>query len=338
MGKRSLLWLRRSRFWKAKTTLDLIVDLWERGTWPLLRAILLWRLSGEGGQPVPAEGPAVASQPRLPRAEPPPRPSRQADAAGVPKVIFQTWKVRRPLPANYHYWSRSFAAHNPGYRYFLWDDTDNREFIAAEFPWFLSCYDSFPREIFRADMVRACFLYRFGGLYVDLDTECLRPVDEALSDGDVILGTMGPDPEFNHSIPNAIMASKPRQLFWLLAIANAMERAGRCATPDDFLKLPEYFTASILIYDCVGQYQSMSEQEVRTYLGSRLPKSVPVEDAVAGRLKLLPSQVWYPINWNNLWQQRFRRDHLKRRTLLTPNQVKALFPASHMVTYWTHSW
>lgn len=73
-------------------------------------------------------------------------------------------------------------------------------------------------------------------------------------------------------------------------------------------------------------------------MGSRLPKSVPVEDAVAGRLKLLPSQVWYPINWNNLWQQRFRRDHLKRGTLLTPDQVKALFPASHMVTYWTHSW
>lgn len=305
----------------------------------MLRAILLWRLFVEGGQPpLPADGPALPSQPRLPRREPPQLPSLQTDAAGVPQVIFQTWKVRQPLPANYRYWSRSFADQNPGYRHILWDDADNREFIAAEFPWFLACYDSFPQEIFRADMVRACFLYRFGGLYVDMDTECLRPVDEALGAGDVILGTMGPDPEFNHSIPNAIMASKPRQLFWLLAIANAMERAGRCTTPDDFLKLPEFFTASILIHDCVSQYQSMSEQEVRAYVGRRLPAAVLVEEAVAGRLKLLPSHMWYPINWNNLWQQRFRRDLLKRRRLLTPEQVRALFPASHMVTYWTHSW
>jgi hypothetical protein len=334
MGKRNLLGVERSRFWKSKTALDLVLDLWERGSWPMLRSILLWRLFGGGRKaPQPPMDLAVASQPWLPRVEP-----LQYDTAIVPKVIFQTWKVRQPLPANYHYWSQSFAAHNPGHQHILWDDADNRDFIARDFPWFLSCYDSFPREIFRADMVRACFLYRFGGLYVDMDTECLRPVDEALGEGDVILGTMGSDQGFNHAIPNAIMASKPRQLFWLLAIANAIERAGLCSTPDDFLRRPEYFTASILIYDCVTQYESMSEQEVRAYVDHRLPKSAPVEDAVAGRVNLLPSHVWYPINWNNLWQQRFRRDLLKSKKVLTPERVKALFPASHMVSYWTHSW
>jgi len=292
-------------------------------------------LFGKAGallQPAPAES-AAAKEPRSARMEPP-----RGEGTAIPRVIFQTWKVRQPLPANYQYWSNSFSALNPGYLRVLWDDADNREFIAAEFPWFLPVYDSYPREIFRADMIRPFFLYIFGGIYVDLDTECLRPIDETIGDGDVILGTMGSDTEFAHSVPNAIMASKPRQLFWLLAIANAVERAGLCQVPADFIKRPEFFTACILIRDTLAQYQSMSEADVRAYISRRLPGDVPAERAVAGRVRLLPSEAWFPINWNNLWQQRFRRDLLESQRLLTPEQVRGLFPASHMVTYWTHSW
>src|SRR5690606_7924245 len=85
--------------------------------------------------------------------------------------------------------------------------------------WFLQKYDSFPAEIFRADAVRYFFLYQFGGVYADMDTECLRSLDDILKNGDVILGSMGSDLTFPHSIPNAVMASKPRQEFWLLVIS-----------------------------------------------------------------------------------------------------------------------
>ncbi len=334
MGKPSALRARRSRFWKDKTAFDLILDLTERGTWPMAKAVLRSRLFGRQGKPpaAPAES-SVASGPRPPRAEPP-----CADGTVIPRVIFQTWKVRQPLPSNYRYWSDTFPGLNPGYLRILWDDADNREFIAAAFPWFLPVYDSYPREIFRADMVRPFFLYSFGGIYVDLDTECLRPIDETIAEGDVILGTMGPDTSFAHSVPNAIMASKPRQLFWLLAIANAVERAGLCKAPADFIKRPEFFTACILIRDTLAQYQSMSEADVRAYTARRLPDTAPLDQAVAGTIRLLPSRTWFPINWNNLWQQQFRRDLLESRRLLTREQVRSLFPASHMVTYWTHSW
>src|SRR6478672_11511791 len=55
-------------------------------------------------------------------------------------------------------------------------------------------------------------------------TECLRPVVTMPFSGDVILGQMAPDLNLERSIPNAIMASKPFQLFWLVVIVLMMEK------------------------------------------------------------------------------------------------------------------
>src|ERR1039458_6411662 len=74
-------------------------------------------------------------------------PSRNSDR--IPRIIFQPWTSRHALPANYAYWRQSFVANNPGYKFFFWDDSDNRRFIAEWFPWFLARFDSYPREIFR---------------------------------------------------------------------------------------------------------------------------------------------------------------------------------------------
>ena len=58
----------------------------------------------------------------------------------------------------------------------------------------------------------------YGGIYADLDVECLKPLDEVLAEGDIVVGRMGSDFTNPHSIPNATMASKARQAFWLLPI------------------------------------------------------------------------------------------------------------------------
>ena len=102
---------------------------------------------------------------------------RPLQTVRFPRLIFQTWKSRVSMPANYARWSASLRKMNPGFAYFLWDDFDNRNFIEQYYPWFLAVYDAYPREIYRADAVRYFFLYQFGGLYADMDTECLRPVE-----------------------------------------------------------------------------------------------------------------------------------------------------------------
>ena len=142
--------------------------------------------------------------------------------AEIPRRIFQTWKVRSPLPAAFEFWSSTIKEHNKDYEYIIWDDADNKRFIAENYPWFMEKYEFYTKEIFRVDAVRYFELYHFGGFYLDLDVECLRPLDRYLTGNDVLVGRMGQDAAFPDLIPNAIMASKPRQEFWLDVISRLL--------------------------------------------------------------------------------------------------------------------
>ncbi|OPB45633.1 hypothetical protein A0O28_0078430 [Trichoderma guizhouense] len=79
-------------------------------------------------------------------------------------------------------------------------------------------------------------MYMFGGIYADLDTECLRPTFDALRSNNISLpgkleneftdessmshvamfGRMGSEQTFDHHLPNAWMAASIRHPFFLL--------------------------------------------------------------------------------------------------------------------------
>ena len=62
----------------------------------------------------------------------------------------------------------------------LWTDASSRDFIAEHYSWFLDTFDNYTYPIQRADAIRYFVLYHFGGVYIDLDIGCLRPVDPLL--------------------------------------------------------------------------------------------------------------------------------------------------------------
>ena len=64
--------------------------------------------------------------------------------------------------------------------YKLWTDAGSREFIAEHYSWFLDTFDNYTYPIQRADAIRYFVLYHYGGVYVDLDIGCLRPMDPLL--------------------------------------------------------------------------------------------------------------------------------------------------------------
>ena len=63
----------------------------------------------------------------------------------------------------------------------LWTDASSREFIAKEYPWFLDTFDGYTYPIQRADAIRYFVLYHYGGVYLDLDIGCQRPMDSLLT-------------------------------------------------------------------------------------------------------------------------------------------------------------
>ncbi len=106
----------------------------------------------------------------------------------------------------------------PNWEYHLWTDDMNRNFVHTHYPEFLYKFNTYPKDIQRADAIRYLLLYKYGGLYVDLDFECLKPEFISLLENASFMA--GKEP-YAHArrfgreyiICNALMASVPTHPF-----------------------------------------------------------------------------------------------------------------------------
>lgn len=140
----------------------------------------------------------------------------------IPKIIHQTWK-NTEIPESVLAFQQSWKVHHPNWEYRLWTDLDNRQFLQDNYPWFLEIYDSYREPICRVDAVRYFILLHYGGVFIDLDFECLQPLDEFLQDKGLVIGLEPPEhlkmPEpqvrqLSHILCPSLMASQPGHPFW----------------------------------------------------------------------------------------------------------------------------
>ena len=135
----------------------------------------------------------------------------------IPKLIHQTAKTSDISPACREYQQTVRRLH-PTWRYQLWTDVDNANFVRSEFPDFFATFEALPKNIMRADVIRYLLMYRMGGLYLDLDYEMLKPFDKL--DHDIVLpfesdGDFGPG---NDRVCNSIFAAAPGHPLFKMAI------------------------------------------------------------------------------------------------------------------------
>jgi hypothetical protein len=66
---------------------------------------------------------------------------------------------------------------NPEYEYRYMDDEEAGEFIKLEYgDEVYSFFINAPVGVMRGDMWRYLIIYKYGGVYTDLDTECIKPI------------------------------------------------------------------------------------------------------------------------------------------------------------------
>ncbi|KAA8572639.1 hypothetical protein EYC84_003238 [Monilinia fructicola] len=80
----------------------------------------------------------------------------------IPKIIHQTY-INSSIPERWKKGHQSCVDLHDDYEYKLWTDEASRAFIAAEYPWFLDTFDSYPFPIQRADSIRYFVLAHYGG-------------------------------------------------------------------------------------------------------------------------------------------------------------------------------
>jgi mannosyltransferase OCH1-like enzyme len=253
----------------------------------------------------------------------------------VSRIIFQVTRSHQELTANWKYWSETFRLNNPDYSHLLWDAKQCRRFIESKYRWFLAKYDSYPRESYRLDIIRSFLLSAYGGFYAHMDSECLKPLEGMREAGDVLLGQMGYDRDFEQSITNATMASKPKQMFWLLTIAIASEQLAQMSLRDAEWPSAEKMTGPVMLKTAVDYYVSHRRQEVVDRIKAACPElAAAVESSQFGRIHIFAPPICCPINWNNFIQSALRHRIESRKEIIKSSAARRLFPHAYVVTYW----
>ena len=92
----------------------------------------------------------------------------------IPKYIIQTSKNVNDANIN----NNSFINQNPNYEYFHYNDSSADQFVLQTMPQEIyQIYNSLPKSVLKADYFRYIVLLVKGGIYSDIDTICLRPID-----------------------------------------------------------------------------------------------------------------------------------------------------------------
>lgn len=109
---------------------------------------------------------------------------------------------------------------NPFFEIRIWNETEAHTFIETEYPWFIPTYDTYKQPIQRVDALKYFVLYHFGGVYMDLDIACRRPLEP-------LLQFPAWFPEASPlGVNNDLMASMPRHPI-LLEMTSALPRRNR---------------------------------------------------------------------------------------------------------------
>ena len=103
----------------------------------------------------------------------------------IPRVFHQIWVGQEVFPAEYRRRQGSWLAHHPGWELRFWTE---KNLPAAEELRRPEARDRLRSPWERSDLLRLDLLWRFGGVYIDADLECLRSIEPLVAGASFLIG------------------------------------------------------------------------------------------------------------------------------------------------------
>lgn len=179
---------------------------------------------------------------------------RPADAR-IPQVVHRVWLGGHKMPRELVEYGQTWRQHHPGWKFRLWRDRDLRRLVPSD------AVARARHHVELSDLLRFEVLRRYGGVYVDTDFECLRPLDPLLEGERVVLGYEKPG-----RVGSAIVASVPGHPLLVDAAQQAEKTVGLGANSAD---------------------------ATGPYLLTLLVRDYP-------DVRILPQKTFYPYGWDEL--------------------------------------
>ena len=167
-----------------------------------------------------------------------------AQGSTIPRIIHQTFYERTLSPELQANVDR-LRALNPGWEYRFYDDADIAAFIRENYPPLIWAYYQRIDSRYgaaRADLFRYLLMYKVGGVYLDIKSTAMRPLDTVLCPDDRFILSKWhlPDGEYEHrdwsttcatsraaSTSNGTSSARPA----ILSCAPCSTRSWRTSTP-----------------------------------------------------------------------------------------------------------
>ncbi|HEY0190753.1 MAG TPA: glycosyltransferase [Kofleriaceae bacterium] len=141
--------------------------------------------------------------------------------AAIPRILHQIWyQGEAALPERYRPFLDGWRRNHPGWEHRLWDEAACRALLAERYPAFLPTWEAYPLFIQRIDSIRYFLLDSFGGVYLDMDMECLKPIDPLIDGCELLLSRT-----VQYNI--AALGGVPGHRLWQRARAGLAETASR---------------------------------------------------------------------------------------------------------------
>lgn len=133
----------------------------------------------------------------------------------IPNNIWQTHKTKLPPDESLDL-IKTWFSKNPNFNWYYMDDDKCKAFIEDHFSKeFVDMYNSLPYGIMKSDAWRIAVVYIYGGVYADLDTECIHPISSWTEGRELVVSL---EPPTRDGIVNFVFAAAPRHPALLLCL------------------------------------------------------------------------------------------------------------------------
>lgn len=112
----------------------------------------------------------------------------------IEKNIFQSWHTKK-LHSRLQRKINTFRRMNNDYHYYLYNDNDMDNFVNDYFDGEIAeCYNKLNIIVAKVDFWRYLVLYKYGGVYLDMDSSIEKPLDELIKTEDQAIITAEGNP------------------------------------------------------------------------------------------------------------------------------------------------
>lgn len=159
----------------------------------------------------------------------------------IEKIVHQIWyQGEKECPEKHQAKMKTWKQNHDTWKYMFWDEEKMQQIIKQEYPQYYKRWSTFNHMHQRIDFFKYILMDKYGGLYADIDTICLKPIDPLLKYDDnkskvgqvIVCKTASTDWESwitfgtTESVNNGILISTKGHPFWRWYMDKIMKQSG----------------------------------------------------------------------------------------------------------------